>query len=117
MKAGWIAKLGLTLMGSVMLGGCVLADFSMPWEKKVEASDIPTREPLEIPPDLYKLPDANYKPQKPGSAAEVDASTQAGEAASQILFGEGQVGETPSPDDRVQSGRKSQETLPDWLNQ
>ncbi|MEG3641044.1 hypothetical protein [Magnetococcus sp. PR-3] len=117
MKPGWFtlrAGLGVSLL--LMLSGCFSANISMPWEKKVEVSDIPTREPLEIPPDLYNLPKAGYKPNSSGRNPKVDkqASTT---GADEILFGQKRNPKGGAAASGNGADRTKQETLPGWLSQ
>ncbi|MBF0162821.1 MAG: hypothetical protein HQL88_11110, partial [Magnetococcales bacterium] len=48
----------LYISGALLLGGCS-GKLALPWESNLlDPARIATREPLEIPPDLNKLPSA-----------------------------------------------------------
>nr|CRH04963.1 conserved exported protein of unknown function [Candidatus Magnetococcus massalia] len=97
-------RLLLAVVALSLVTGCS-GSFRMPWEKSYDPSEIPTREPLEIPPDLYSLPKAGYDK----TGRQQHKKSQEGSTANEILFGGGEAGRSD------EMGRNEQETLPDWV--
>ncbi|OSM04345.1 hypothetical protein MAIT1_04238 [Magnetofaba australis IT-1] len=96
-------------LGSSLFAGCS-ANIRMPWERPMDASQVPTREPLEIPPNLDELPPVGTNPNVTKNPTALAAEKSAG----QILFG----GDAPSArkQEKPELGRDQQERLPGWIN-
>ncbi|MBF0627135.1 MAG: hypothetical protein HQL91_02840 [Magnetococcales bacterium] len=102
----------LALLALLPLAGCS-SNFVLPWEvNQLDPSQVATREPLEIPPDLDVLP-SREAPDEPGvGRITAPRDEVAPLSARSILF------KTPAgkADNEVKPlGREEQERLPGWL--
>ncbi|MBF0310108.1 MAG: hypothetical protein HQL56_11330 [Magnetococcales bacterium] len=90
----------LAVVLATLVGGCS-STFRMPWEdSSLEVNRIATREPLEVPPDLYSLPQAGESP-----AAEESSKSS---SARDHLFGKKEA--------RGENARRSESGgLPGWM--
>ncbi|MEO5376643.1 MAG: DUF3035 domain-containing protein [Magnetococcus sp. DMHC-6] len=89
--------------------GCS-SNFNLPWENNLlDPSRVPTREPLEIPPDFNVLP----IPGKEGQLIEEKTSTTPESkqvpSANSILFN------APKRTEKEPLTRNEKEQLPDWM--
>jgi hypothetical protein len=95
--------IAMMLVSTLLLAGCG-SSFKLPWDEDVlDAKRINTREPLEIPPDLQKLP--------PVAGGAVEGKGGGGENASAILFN------TPPAPQAKPLTRNQREKLPGWLGE
>ncbi len=99
----------LLLFLAMPLAGCSNT-ITLPWETNaLDPSRIATREPLDIPPDMDRLP---------GQESATDRQTMSQESsdpslptsARTILFN------TPQAQEQKPLNRNEQEQLPDWLD-
>lgn len=102
--------LGLVVIGVLPMAGCS-NNFVMPWESNtLDPSRIPTREPLEVPPDMDTLPgkEPPEESQLRGRSSK-DVKEDVPTSASTILF------KTPQIPEEKPLTREEKERLPNWL--
>ncbi|WP_130472017.1 hypothetical protein [Candidatus Magnetaquicoccus inordinatus] len=106
-----------SLIASALLLNSCSSNFSLPWDANLlDPARVATREPLEIPPDLHKLPSPD------DARRNVDARTPSWSDPARAPSSKSSRSSTvqlPAPvplnqDDGI-SSRSEQEKLPSWM--
>ena len=103
---------GGLLLAALLLGGCS-GKLSLPWEEALlDPGRIATREPLEIPPDLNRLPTEGARPDadSPASAWIEPTVTDDGQSSIDIPL------VVPEQADDAALSRDEKEELPSWMD-
>ncbi|MBF0400656.1 MAG: hypothetical protein HQL90_07795 [Magnetococcales bacterium] len=107
-------RLWLLATLTLLLGGCS-GNMNLPWESNfLDPARVATREPLEIPPDLNRLPpvDGAKAQAKGGNLPWNDTSARKTSGSS------GSTIHLPPPTENTDNGslsRNQQEKLPSWM--
>ncbi|MBF0368210.1 MAG: hypothetical protein HQL52_02035 [Magnetococcales bacterium] len=98
------------LLGIVLLISACSGNIPVPWEDNLlDPARVPTREPLDIPPDLDQLPASTQGEGSSENWVNPDNDGTPAKSAGTILF------DSPDSGEAAPLDRDEQERLPDWM--